>query len=295
MVEMSREYSYFFLYLFQPFAHYRNPFTWNHPRTLPLPPRSTVIGMLQRLVGDFYGGKHGEKWKKLEVAIIGNHSSIFNNYTRWYKGKEFWLDEKLNLWTGYREKKAIVNGPPGLRANAEVNFIEELFNVHLLILLREKKSNPSLIDEIRQKLDTKDYPNLYLGRAEDVVFIRAYGDVKSEGVEWEDYYVTSNYGMWIRNRNVLVGMSYLVPLHSEFKIRDKYPENRAELFFNRNKLIREVFWDRLYYIPPDFESKASNVEQISFPSVRRELFTNIFGSPLFRIAKENWLSGGEDE
>ncbi|MGB9831021.1 MAG: CRISPR-associated protein Cas5, partial [Fervidicoccus fontis] len=44
-----------FVEIFQPFAQYRNPFTFYYAQTYPLPPKSTILGMLQNAVEDWYG------------------------------------------------------------------------------------------------------------------------------------------------------------------------------------------------------------------------------------------------
>ena len=44
--------------LFLPFAQYRNPFTFFYAQTFPLPPKSTIVGMLQNLTGEYFDNKY---------------------------------------------------------------------------------------------------------------------------------------------------------------------------------------------------------------------------------------------
>ncbi|MEM3374260.1 MAG: CRISPR-associated protein Cas5, partial [Candidatus Woesearchaeota archaeon] len=75
-----------YLEIFQPFAQYRNPFTFYYAQSFPLPPKSTVIGMLQNACDDWYGHKNLEEWKNLKVSIHGGCESIFWNYQQLIKG-----------------------------------------------------------------------------------------------------------------------------------------------------------------------------------------------------------------
>ena len=44
-----------YIEIFQPYAQYRNPFTFYYAQSYPLPPKATIVGMLQNAVGDWYG------------------------------------------------------------------------------------------------------------------------------------------------------------------------------------------------------------------------------------------------
>src|SRR3989338_7062233 len=71
-----------FLELFQPFAQYRNPFTFYYGQTFPLPPKSTIIGMLQNACTMYYN----EKFWYLKVSVHGGFESTFWNYKSLIKG-----------------------------------------------------------------------------------------------------------------------------------------------------------------------------------------------------------------
>ncbi|RKX71804.1 type I-B CRISPR-associated protein Cas5 [candidate division TA06 bacterium] len=170
--------------LFQPFAQYRNPFTFYYAQTYPLPPKSTIIGMLQNAVGDWYGYKRWYKnekgedknlwWDNLKVSIHGGFESVFWNYQQLIKGnvtlKKF--NDVITLWN---QNLPLYN--EGIRSQRSPVYQQELFNGHLYIFL---KGDKNLIDEIENALKNPQ-KILYLGRSEDVIFIK---NVHSE-VNWE--------------------------------------------------------------------------------------------------------------
>ena len=161
-----------FIELFQPFARYRNPFTFYYTQTYPLPPKSTIIGMLQNAVGDWYGVRYEiEKWwEELKISIHGGFESIFWNYQQLIKGELAFSEE--GMWINNPDTKKKNNWFPlyseGLTAQRTPVHQQELFNGHLYIFIRGDKN---LLEEIKKNLqDLKKI--LYLGRSEDIVFIR---------------------------------------------------------------------------------------------------------------------------
>ena len=161
--------------LFQPFAQYRNPFTFYYAQTYPLPPKSTIIGMLQNAVGDWYGYKRWYKnekgedknlwWDNLKVSIHGGFESVFWNYQQLIKG-DVTLEKLNNVITLWNQKLPLYNN--GIKSQRTPVYQQELFNGHLFIFLKGKKD---LIDEIENALKNPQ-KILYLGRSEDVIFIK---------------------------------------------------------------------------------------------------------------------------
>jgi len=147
--------------IFQPFAQYRNPFTFYYAQTYPLPPKSTIIGMLQNATGRYYDT---EFWN-IKVSIHGGFESVFWNYQQLIKGnialKKF--NDIITLWN---QNLPLYNN--GIKSQRTPVFQQELFNGHLYIFLKGEKD---LIDEIENALKNP-YKILYLGRSEDVIFIR---------------------------------------------------------------------------------------------------------------------------
>lgn len=73
------------LNLFQETACYKKPFAYKVAETYPLPPYSTVIGMLHKVLQ----AKPGEYFP-MNISIQGEFESIFSNYQtlRMFKGKD---------------------------------------------------------------------------------------------------------------------------------------------------------------------------------------------------------------
>ncbi len=152
------------LEIFQPFAQYRNPFTFYYAQTYPLPPKSTIIGMLQNATGRFYD----QNFWNLKVSVHGGFESVFWNYQSLikatttgitlerYRGKTLLFNQGLPLY-----------GEPLTSQRSPVSQ-QELFNGHLFIFL---KSAPKLIHEAKEALEHPEKV-LYLGRSEDVIFIK---------------------------------------------------------------------------------------------------------------------------
>jgi len=162
-----------FIELFQPLAQYRNPFTFYYAQTYPLPPKSTIIGMLQNAVGDWYGVRYGIKkwWEELKISIHGGFESIFWNYQQLIKGELAFTIQ--GIWINRHDKN-----PGGnvwlplynehLKAQRSPIHQQELFNGHLYIFIR---GDENLLKEIKKNLQNLK-KILYLGRSEDIVFIR---------------------------------------------------------------------------------------------------------------------------
>lgn len=68
--------------LFQETACYKKPFSFKVAETYPLPPYSTVIGMLHKILG----AKCGEYFP-MDISIQGDYESIFTNYQNLRKYK----------------------------------------------------------------------------------------------------------------------------------------------------------------------------------------------------------------
>lgn len=166
-----------FIELFQPFAQYRNPFTFYYAQTYPLPPKSTIVGMLQNALGDWYGQDHGLEtwWENLKVSIHGGFEAIFWNYQQLIKAAETGISlvsfkGRPTLWN---QNLPLYHFPVTSRRTPVLQ--QELFNGWLYIFL---KGNEGLLNEIKEALE-RPRKVLSFGRSEDVVFIRRVEFVES--------------------------------------------------------------------------------------------------------------------
>jgi len=161
-----------FLEFFQPFAQYRNPFTFYYAQTYPLPPKSTIIGMLQNVIGDWYGNRFGiENWWNLKISVHGGFESVFWNYQQLIKGELGFTTQ--GIWINRHDKNPggkvwlpLYN--EGLKSQRVPIHQQELFNGYIYIFIKGSKD---LVDEIKKSLQNPQ-KILYLGRSEDILFIK---------------------------------------------------------------------------------------------------------------------------
>jgi len=161
-----------YIEIFQPFAQYRNPFTFYYAQSYPLPPKSTIVGMLQNAVGDWYGHEYGlEKWwDNLKISVHGGFESFFWNYQQLIKG-EITISKAGLLNRHDRNPLGKIWHPlysPNIKAQRTPVYQQELFNGHLFIFIR---GDEELIGEIKESLE-KPKKVLSLGRSEDVFFLK---------------------------------------------------------------------------------------------------------------------------
>lgn len=183
--------------LSQDLVNYKKPTSFQLKETYPLPPFSTVIGMVHNLCGY-------KEYKEMDISIQGKYTSKVNDlYTRYeFKNGMKYEDKRHQLKVG---DFGIARGI----ATAEL-----LVDVELLIHIIPK--DDSLIDEIEKAfLYPIEYPSL--GRREDLVTIdevkvvNIYNEILKKTVRGE-----SSYGVYIpieltnsvKSRNTEQGIDY---------------------------------------------------------------------------------------
>ena len=136
------------LKLYQNMVNYKVPTSFQLKESYPLPPYSTVIGMVHSLC-DF------KEYKPMKISISGNYFSKVNNlYTR----HEF------------NNSDNVIKGPAT---------IELLVDVNLTIHIIPEDQSEEFLNMIFEAFKyPKEYPSL--GRREDIVLIK---DVKIVNVE----------------------------------------------------------------------------------------------------------------
>ena len=122
--------------LFQETACYKKPFAFKVAETYPLPPYSTVIGMLHKILG----AKNGEYFK-MNVSIQGDYESIFSNY------------QTLRMFKGKGQVTAMPRN------------VHQLLNINLVIHI---KAEDEIIDKIYNNI-VQGKETFTLGRNEDLV------------------------------------------------------------------------------------------------------------------------------
>jgi CRISPR-associated protein Cas5t len=154
------------LKIYQPTAHYRIPFTFVRRHTYPIPPYSTIIGLICNVLG-IRDQQHEnfEKLKKgLSLAIYGNYESLNREYV-WFRTLN--RDSHVSRF-GWQENRFNNQLPehPGGQIPARVDVLE---NVRLVIYIRHEDEN--FLETLKTAFEypsSRIYP-IHLGRAEDLV------------------------------------------------------------------------------------------------------------------------------
>ncbi len=245
-----------FVEIFQPFAQYRNPFTFYYAQTYPLPPKSTIVGMLQNATGRYYDPAF---WK-LKISVHGGFESVFWNYQNLIKG-----DIDITKYNGkvvlWNQDLPLYN--KGLKSQRTPVYQQEFFNGHLYIFIRGEEK---LLDEIHEALKSPN-KTLSLGRSEDVIFIRKiYRNIESVNEK------IAKKSLWLTFPTYIKRMAEKSGEKVEFPIKNpKYPvysipvfvafcnngtivRNKAEI---TKKTERKVEFETIIYTGFDFIVKLA--------------------------------------
>lgn len=154
--------------IYQPNAHYRLPFAYQRRHTYPLPPYSTIIGLLINVLGiwnqddEFYK----EGIKKLKISLAGKFDSKITEYI-WFRN----MSKKYHInrfsYLNNREINGTIEHPGGQSPMR----IDVLNDVHLLIYLGH--DNIELLKRISNNISNpiNRLEILHLGRAEDWIVL----------------------------------------------------------------------------------------------------------------------------
>jgi len=262
--------------IFQPFAQFRNPFTFDYAQTYPLSPKSTVTGMLQNATGRYYD----QEISRISMSIHGLFESTFWNYQSLIMGDISLKSHrnKLKLWNKgyplYNENKKSQRSP---------SYQQELFNGHYYIFLR---GDGEILEEIEEAL-LKPSRTLYLGRSEDIIFIRGiHRDFEAEERKvkkslWLTYptYLKLRSGdehLPLKNEKFPV---YSIPERVLFRNGDNIISNKAELGPETERI-------------PSFQTVIyTGMNQVLFlrDTIRTEVY-RLDDGPIFKIPADfGWL------
>ncbi len=265
-----------YIKIFQPFAQYRNPYTFYYAQTYPLPPKSTIIGMLQNATNRYYD----EKFWNLEVSVHGGFESIFWNYQQLIKGFPYLEKIGGNIYLTGKDKLLLYG--KGKKSQRTPVYQQELFNGHLHIFIRLKKSkdNDNLLEEIKEALNNPKKV-LSLGRSEDIIFIRKVEFVNKENVEKAKSFKLF-YPTYIKQKNLQIKKQkypvYSVPVKVIFKNKGIPIKNKSEISKNTE---REVEYEVVIYTGFDYTitlKEPKEIEEFNIDGLR------------FRIIKDfGWL------
>lgn len=169
------------LKLFQETACYKKPFAFKVAETYPLPPYSTIIGMLHKALQ----AKSGEYFD-MNISVQGEYESIFSNYQnlRMYKGKG--------------------------QVTAMPRNVHQLLNVNLIIHV---KAEDEIINRLYKNL-SEGKETITLGRNEDLVRIDSIEIIPEPEEVYEEL---ANRNAYVVNKDVN-GIKYR--LNTKYKIEN---------------------------------------------------------------------------
>lgn len=229
--------------LFQPFAQYRNPFTFYYAQTYPLPPKSTIIGMLQNALDDWYGHERDiDTWWNLKVSVHGSFETVFWNYQQLIKGTKTGISlvcfrGRPTLWN---QDRPLYRFPITSQRSPVIQ--QEQFNGWLYILIKGEKG---FLNKIKDALE-KPRKALSLGRSEDVVFIRKMEFI--EGTKKTAREVAIRYPTYVAAPVEMLRRkeypTYAIPIKVIFKNDETPVKHKAEINANT---FRDVEFKSVIY------------------------------------------------
>ncbi|MDK2934537.1 MAG: CRISPR-associated protein Cas5t [Clostridiales bacterium] len=150
--------------LYQNLVNYKKPTSFQLKETYPLPPYSTVSGMIHSVCGF-------TEYNKMEISIQGTHHSKVNDlWTRYEFSGASYEEGRHNI----KIKASTINKKTGKQVEKNYGVIRGISTAELLVdvelLIHIKPKDQALIDVIYEGLkNPKEY--ISLGRREDIARI----------------------------------------------------------------------------------------------------------------------------
>lgn len=148
----------------QPDAHYRVPFSYQRRFTYPIPPYSTVKGLICNLMGIRDSSDNRLKKIKdgLSLAIYGRYESIVKEYI-WFRN----LGRESHIGRFNAVTNRIIDNIPQHPGGQMPVIIDVLHNVNLIIYISHPEI--SFLEEIKDVFENPSArtSTIYLGRSED--------------------------------------------------------------------------------------------------------------------------------
>jgi CRISPR-associated protein Cas5t len=147
----------------QPNAHYRVPFSYQRRFTYPIPPYSTVKGLICNLMGiKDEDDERLKKIKELYLAIYGRYESLIKEYI-WFRN----LSKDSHISKFHSANNRILDNVPQHPGGQMPVTIDVLHNVSLIIYIYHPDE-----DFLNRIKDSFEYPSnrlsvIHLGRSED--------------------------------------------------------------------------------------------------------------------------------
>lgn len=220
------------IHLRQDMVNYKKPASFQLKETYPLPPYSTVIGMVHNLCGF-------KEYKPMQVSVQGKYFSKVNDlYTRY---------EFKNAMKYEAARHQLKVGEYGIGQG--VATAELLVDVELLLHIVPE--DQSLVEEIYNAIaEPKEYPSL--GRREDLAVIEkvkivnlTQKEIEDQIPAYKDYYAYIPYEM-LQEDNERVNLTHKVQGVAHSGTRFKLTKN-YELVNYGSKNVPKIFrrWNKV--------------------------------------------------
>lgn len=153
--------------IYQPDAHYRIPFSYQRRFTYPIPPYSTVKGLICNVMG--IKSSEDKRFKKLKqglsIAIYGTYESLVREYV-WFRN----LKKESHIERFKSVNNRTIDKSPQHPGGQMPVIVDVLHNVNLNIYIYHKE----LMNEIKQAFENPSarLSIFHLGRSEDWLVIR---------------------------------------------------------------------------------------------------------------------------
>lgn len=216
-----------------PQAHFRKPWSYKIRHTYPIPPFSTVIGLLCNILGDpelLFKDDFG-------LSVFSQFSSIDSSYI-WLRNLKPKAHVNKYLNPQNRELRANNIEHPGGQSPVKCFVLND---VHILLYLVSDNIDIFSAIETGIKRPDKWFSHLHLGRSEDWVVLKEMKQIKIEPMEFagkSDYlswipspnenYHADEFPQYERTYETLNGRSMLIPAKYEIVVIDQTPLRNFE-------------------------------------------------------------------
>ncbi len=156
-------------------AHYRVPFSYQRRFTYPIPPYSTIKGLICNIMGirDDMADEFKKLKRGLSLAIYGTFESVVKEYI-WFRNLKY----ESHIGRFSSAKNRVVDGIPQHPGGQMPVAVDVLHNVELIIYIY----HPELMDDIKTAFEnpSKRFSTLHLGRAEDWIVLKEIKKIRVE-------------------------------------------------------------------------------------------------------------------
>ncbi len=236
---------------YQPQASYRNPYTFFFAQSYPLPPPSTIRGMLGRATGRYY-----YPFKEVKIGVMGKYGGKGWEYTQMIKLLRSYpvpgdILVDVDIGGGNKDIGFLFNKEK--RVRRQPVYREVLYDVELLLVI----GGPSNIVEEIGKALRRPRHSLYLGRSDDILIIEDVNvfKVKMERRSPDVYkilpyarqYLGDDWGMYIKRREGVAkpnSIQYYLPVRiifmNEKSDKEMVIDRRGMIMALRDKLGQKI-------------------------------------------------------